>query len=402
MAIFRGRRLITGFAGAFVLFGIVFTNVMNLQTPAGAASLKSPVSVGFACSCSGPEASSIAIQAQVLKGWADYVNAHGGLAGHSVKLITKDDAASPVTALSEVTSLIAQDHVVAIIDGSDEDQAWAAYAKQHAVPVIGVNLSSTEVFTNADFFPTGQTINTLAPAVAAAAKKGKVTNLATVYCSEDPICASLASPIETAAKSLGLKSSFAEAISSSAPSYTAPCLAAEQAGANGIFVGEASQTVVSFATSCAKQSYKPVYVAESTAISNAFLSAPSMNGMIGIQNNLPAFDTSNAAVQTMTTALNHYVPGTTSSPNYSPGITTVWAGGLLLSAATQGISGTPTAAKITQGLFALKGETLGGISPPLTFHKGKATTIGCWFYMGVKDQKFTTPYGTKSSCVASS
>jgi branched-chain amino acid transport system substrate-binding protein len=392
----RGRLV-----GVLFLFGLAITTVVNVPAPAGAAPLKSPVAVGFACSCSGPEASSIAIQAQVLKGWADFVNARGGLAGHSVKLIVKDDAASPVTALSEVTSLITQDHVVAIIDGSDEDQAWASYAKGHAVPVVAVNLSSTQAYTNTDFFPTGQTINTLAPAVAAAAKKGKVNNLAVVYCSEDPICASLAPPIKSAAKSLGVKSTFAEAISSSAPSYTAPCLAAEQSGANGIFVGEASQTVVSLATSCEKQSYKPVYVAESTAISNAFLSAPSMVGMIGIQNNLPAFDTTNSAVRTMTTALNRYVPGTTTSPNYSPGITSVWAGGLLLSAATQGMSGTPSAATITQGLFALKGETLGGMSPPLTFHKGKATTIGCWFYMSVNNHKFTSPYGTQASCTNS-
>jgi branched-chain amino acid transport system substrate-binding protein len=57
-----------------------------------------------------------------------------------------------------------------------------------------------------------------------------------------------------------------------------------------------------------------------------------------------------------------------------------------------------TSAQILKGIYALHAETLGGLSPPLTFKKGKATTIDCWFYMSVKNQKFTTPYGTAAAC----
>jgi len=220
---------------------------------AKAASLKSPLNIGFECSCTGAEASSIAIQAHVLSGWASYENAHGGIAGHSVNLITMNDGLDPATSLSEVTKMVSQDHVLAIIDGSDVDSAWAPYVEKMGVPVLVANLSSSLAYSNPDFFPPGQTINTLATSIALAAKKGKVTNLATVYCSEDPICASLAPAIAMAAKAQGIKASYSGPISATAPNYAAPCLAAKQAGANGIFVGQASQVVLSFASSCTSQ-----------------------------------------------------------------------------------------------------------------------------------------------------
>jgi histidinol-phosphate/aromatic aminotransferase/cobyric acid decarboxylase-like protein len=64
--------------------------------------------------------------------------------------------------------MVEQDHVAAIIDGSDVSFAWAKFVQQHGVPVIEANLSNTVGFSNPDFFPVGQTINTLAPAIAGA------------------------------------------------------------------------------------------------------------------------------------------------------------------------------------------------------------------------------------------
>ncbi len=262
------------------------------------------------------------------------------------------------------------------------------------------NLSSTLAFSSPDFFPVGQTVNTLPESIAAAAKKANVKNLATMYCAEASVCAGLATPIAKAAHAVGVKSSYSAAISASAPNYTAPCLAAKQSGADGIFVGQASQVVVSFVSSCARQGYKPTYIAEASAISNAFLSSSALTGMIGSQNNLPAYVTTNTAIRTMTKALNRYVPGTVSSPNYSPYTTTVWAAGMLFAAAGTHISAdSAPSAQILKGLFALHGTTLQGLSPPLTFKQSHATTIGCWFYMSVRNQRYVAPYGTAPHCM---
>jgi branched-chain amino acid transport system substrate-binding protein len=389
----RGRAAVVVAALAVALASV------GWSAPAGAASKKSPVKIGFECSCSGALASSIAIQAKILTGWADEMNAHGGIAGHRVDLIVSDDALNPGTSLAEVTKMVEQDHVAAIIDGSDVSFAWAKFVQQHSVPVVEANLSNTVGFSNPDFFPVGQTINTLAPSIAAGAKKAKVTDLATVYCSEDPVCAQLVGPIAKAAHAVGIKSNYAAAISASAPSYTAQCLAAKQEGANGIFVGQASEVVVSFASSCAAQGYSPTYIAEASAISSAFLKSPALEGMVGIQNDLPAFVTRNRTIKAMDAALARYVPGTLTSPDFTPYATTVWAAGELLTAAAGRVRAAAiTPRDILAGLYSLHGATLGGITPPLTYHRGTPTTIACWFYMSVKGHHFEMPYGVKPSC----
>ena len=52
------------------------------------------------------------------------------------------------------------------------------------------------------------------------------------------------------------------------------------------------------------------------------------------------------------------------------------------------------------GLYALKNDTLGGMSPPLNFKKGQPNPINCWYWMKVSHGKFTTPYGTSPTCKA--
>jgi branched-chain amino acid transport system substrate-binding protein len=364
-------------------------------TPAG-----SPLLIGFECSCSGALASSTAIQLNIIKGWAAYENANGGIAGHPVKLIVGDDALNPGTSLTQVTKMVENNHVVAIIDGSDVDTSWGTFVAQHNVPVIGDALDSTLMFSSPDFFPEGQTIDTLAASVAAAAKRDGVTVLGLVYCSSDPVCAELAKPVQAAAKAIGIKAPFASAIPDSAPNYTAPCVAAKEAGVNGIFAAESSTVVLSFVSSCSAQGYTPKYLAEDGAVASSWLTSAGLQGLVSIENNLPAEDTSNPAVQTMTAALNKYEPGTVSSPDYGPGATGVWASGMLLAAAAQAgnIGATPTSADLLAGLYSLKSETIGGLSPPLTFQKGKPTSVDCWFYLGIQNHKFSSPYGTGSFC----
>ena len=57
-------------------------------------------------------------------------------------------------------------------------------------------------------------------------------------------------------------------------------------------------------------------------------------------------------------------------------------------------SGPVTSAEILKGLYALHGATLGGMAPPLTFHKGKPSPVDCWYWIRIQHGKFTTPYGT--------
>jgi len=64
------------------------------------------------------------------------------------------------------------------------------------------------------------------------------------------------------------------------------------------------------------------------------------------------------------------------------------------------VSTTPTAAEIYQGLYAFHGETLGGLTVPLTFAQGKTNTSNCGFAYAINSGKLSTPYGTTPICAA--
>ena len=82
-------------------------------------------------------------------------------------------------------------------------------------------------------------------------------------------------------------------------------------------------------------------------------------------------------------------------------MTDAWAGGMLFAAAAKAgnLGSNPTSAELISGLYALPhGDTLGGLTPPLTYQKGKATTVVCWFYAKIQNKKYTAPYGATPSC----
>lgn len=64
--------------------------------------------------------------------------------------------------------------------------------------------------------------------------------------------------------------------------------------------------------------------------------------------------------------------------------------------------GASSPAKVKAGLYALKGTTLGGLSPKLNFVKGKVTSVPCWFVVQIENKKETTPAGVQPQCVPGS
>jgi branched-chain amino acid transport system substrate-binding protein len=333
--------------------------------------------------------------------WADWENAHGGINGHSVKIIKMDDAGSATTALAQVTQMIQQDHVIALIDDSDVDSAWATYAQQHGVPVVGGNLASEAMFANPDFFPVGETSNVLQDGVVAGEKKVGISKLGIAYCTAVAACALSAGGLKTAASADGIGVVYSAKVADAATDYTAPCLAMQQAGANGVSVLSSEAVIENFANSCAAQGFSPKFVETFTSTSNAIVGLAALQGAIEVDPDVPSTDTAVPAIETMNQALNQYEPGTTTSSGWGPGQTDAWAGGMLFAAAAKAgnLGSNPTSAELISGLYALPhGDTLGGLTPPLTYQKGKATTVVCWFYAKIQNKKYTAPYGATPSC----
>ncbi len=182
-------------AGLSVVGGGALAQTAGASTP-------DTLEIGFICSCTGPEASTITQTPPAAQAWASWTNAHGGLDGHKVQIIVKDDGYNPATSLSDAQTLVETAHVLAIIDNSDEDQAWASYVKQQGVPSLG-DTDTEAGYTNSDFFTPGMTYKNSSAAVADAMKKAGVTKVADVYCAEVAICAQSVPLMSAAWKMVG-------------------------------------------------------------------------------------------------------------------------------------------------------------------------------------------------------
>jgi branched-chain amino acid transport system substrate-binding protein len=389
--------------GAVALCGGLTVAAGTLGQPATAASSAKPLMVGDLCSCTGPEASTISQTTAVVKAWASSVNTHGGIDGHQVQIVVKDDGYNPTTSMADAQALVQQNHIVAMIDNSDEDNVWATYMKQQKVPVIG-GTESQAGYTNSDFFPPGGTFNFSDGAGAVAAKKAGVKKEAILYCVEVAICSQATQEAKTISPKVGIQIVYTVGIGFAAPNYSAECIAAKQAGATAMSVGDASAIVTKVAMNCATQGYDPIELSADGSVAIAWLAIPSMEGNVDVQADLPWF-VHNAATRPMYAALAKYAPGVTTGPNFGEVVLQAWAAGVELQLAAQAghVGATPTAVQITNGLYALpKGTTLNGLSPPISFFKGKTASNGCFYQMGIKDKKFVELGGGKPFCVSKS
>jgi branched-chain amino acid transport system substrate-binding protein len=393
--VLSGGRIISAMA---VAAGLTLTTGA-LSQPASAAS-KAPVVIGDLCSCTGPEASTISQTTDVVNAWAKSVNAKGGLNGHQVQIVVKDDGYNPATSLADAQSLVQQSHVIAIFDNSDEDQAWETYIQTAKVPVLGATESDAG-YKNSDFFPPGGTFNYSDGAGAVAASKAHLKKEAILYCVEVAICQESSQEAKVLLPKVGMQLIYSTGISFSAPNYSAQCLAAKQSGADSLAVGDASAIVTKVAQDCATQGFTPTELSADGSVAIAWLTVPAMNGNIDVQGDIPWF-VHNSITKPMYAALNKYAPGVTTGPNFGEVVVQSWAAAVELELASAKLGAHPTSAQVLQGLYALKGTTLRGLSAPITFHKGGTASNPCFFEMGIKNSKFVTLNGGKYFCTPKS
>jgi branched-chain amino acid transport system substrate-binding protein len=399
----RGGRVSARLLTALTLAAGLTVAAGSLSQSAASAASKSQLLIGDLCSCTGPEASTISQTTDVVQAWAKSVNAKGGIDGHQIQITVKDDGYNPATSLADAQALVEQDHVVAILDNSDEDGSWASYIKTAKVPVIGATESDVG-YTNSDFFPPGGTFNYSDGAGAVAAQKAGVKKEAALYCVEVAICQQATEQGKALLPKVGIKMVYTAGIGFAAPNYSAECLAAKQSGADAMTVGDASAIVTKVAQNCATQGFTPRELSADGAVAIAWLGVPAMNGNIDVQADLPWF-VHNAATKPMYAALAKYAPAVPKGPNFGEVVIQAWAAGVELQLAAEAgkIGATPTAAQITKGLYALpKGTTLNGLSPPISFVKGKPASNNCFYEMGIKKATFVELAGGKPFCVPKS
>jgi branched-chain amino acid transport system substrate-binding protein len=394
---YRVRR--RSLAAAVILAAVgLAASACSSGSSGAASSSSSDIVLGVMGGFQGVTASSGGPAKPAIEAWASAVNAAGGLNGHQVKLIIKEDAGVASTAMANVRKLIQQDHVVAIVnDWSTADDEWGSYAQQQGVPVVG-GRDQVEFSTNPDFFPSGTSFVDLIAGFMQVGAKAGVKTIAVPYCSEIAACSQATGLIKQVGAPAGVTVVWSGSFSSSAPDYTAQCLAAKASGATAMSIAASSDADIKFAAACAQQGYDPLQLTSDSTITADWLKAPALNNTLATEEDAPWFLDTSPALQAFHAAMQKYQPAAAGSLNSSSIM--AWASGQLFAAAYKA-AGSPnnvTSAEIKQGLYALKGDTLGGIAPPLTFNKDKPNDIKCFFVIGIKDAKFVAPQGLTTSC----
>jgi branched-chain amino acid transport system substrate-binding protein len=383
--------------------GILTTVAASGSQPAGAAS--APIKIGVVCGCTGPLAAAVVDVPKIYAAWADSVNAAGGINGHKIQLIEKDDESDPTTSTAIVHTFVETDHVVAVLDASNNDAAWATYLQTQKVPVVGMDTSAAPYYTSPDFYPEGQTEDSLFSGIIQAVKQagGSSPKFALFYCAEAVQCQEGIAPLQAAAKGAHETVVATLEVSASAPNYTAQCLAAKEAGATVIFTADAQQVDEKIIQDCYAQGYKPKVVIDGEILLPSLTTTPAINqDTYFTVPNFPYF-AKLPAITAMNKALDKYAPGVRKDVNYGELPMETWVAGKMFEAAAAagglGAGGkAPTSAQLIKGLNSLHGTTLGGLAPALNFAAGKPHPIDCWYYALLKKGKYSTPLGLKPVC----
>ncbi|MGH9035523.1 MAG: ABC transporter substrate-binding protein, partial [Acidimicrobiia bacterium] len=335
------------------------------------------------------------VMAQVV---ARYTNDRGGLDGHPIQIISGDAGGDPARALSLARDMVENKGAVAFVGTLMVFSGYGPrdYLEERKIPVIGgdgtinVWLESPMYFTSSANFP-GISFGAVKGLVDLGKKK-----IALFHCVEAEQCKTWRDTAVAKAPSLGAEIVYEAQVSLAQPDFTAECVSAQRAGADGVMTGVDGPSIVRFARSCSQQGYKPQLMTASLAVIESIAKDPNLDGLMAPQGNFPHMADDLPAEREYHAARQQYAP----SLENSPAVATVWTGGVLLREVSKTLPpGKVTSADFFPGLHAIKNNTLGGLVGPLTFNAGGvASEVRCVFFIRVVGGKFTPPYGSKQQC----
>jgi len=383
-------------AGASGTSGSSDAAVVSGAAPSPGAASGAPIVVGEIGDYSGVIGSALTPMKDAFGAWVNWINARGGINGHPIQLYVADDGNDPARSLAIARDFVENRHVIALVNFTPADGAEVAvseYAEEQGIPIIGGGGFNDVWWESPVMFPISPANVPWAYARAKVSADLGFEKVAVVHCVEASVCEAQANDWEVAANQLGLDVVYSAGSSLGAPDYTAECLNAQSRGAESIYVILDANSVGRMAVSCARQGYRPTFV----LAGGGDPVVPELEGAVSMAGSFPWFLTSGTpALEEWGEALNTYAPGTARNAFAAHG----WVAGKLLELVAAGVSETPTSDDLFRGLWRLRGETLGGLSIPLTYTEGQpAARGGCAFLIQVSDGRWTAPNGlTQSAC----
>jgi branched-chain amino acid transport system substrate-binding protein len=409
MLLRRFRYWATGVILVLVIaMGVGACSNSNTTNSAGSAtgsasskSYKGTIVIGNIGTYTGPLASTLGGIPQVLNAWSTIVNNQGGLDGYKVNLVNDDVGSAPAgTDLRDAQQLINNDHAAAIIDyeGNNADAAWLKYADAANVPVlVGVPLGIADI-ANKDVFPISTTVLAYIASVESLAK----THGSKFGIADEQASSATAQLFKAFAPAFGLQIPVAVQLNPESPDFTAFCSLAK--GVQSYFVAGPSSFTTNIGDQCHGQGLAAPQILGSHEVLPAWKADPAFNGS-GIIDFLatPFWSTATpagAAYRNMLAKYTQGIIGTELDQTYPE---SAWALGQLISTTTARVKGTLSGPTLKAALYTFKGETLGGLTQPLTFTPNQPTDLRCYFSWTISNKNYLVPPGGGTPhCISSS
>jgi branched-chain amino acid transport system substrate-binding protein len=364
---------------------------------ANCAANQSQVVLGNIGSYSGLAGAALPGSQPAIQAWSQWVNAHGGLHCHPVKLVSADDGADPARALSLAKDMVESQGAIGFV--SDMVPLTISgirpYVEQQGVPVVGGDVSLADWIQSPMLFPSGTDADSFRQAQVREFASAGLNKLAILYCGETPSCSQGANYIINHPPP-GVQIVYSAEISVAQTNFTTECLQAKNKGATALYVASEGNSLIHIARDCAQQSYKPRFSAASIAVLPQMASIPSLDGMIALIGNAPWFETNTTGVREFRQAMAQYAPN---APITAAALA-AFASGLIVQKAASSFGAHPTAKDLVSGLDALQGYTADGLTPPLTYHAGQGSgPVPCYFLITVQNGNWVAPNGANAKCL---
>jgi branched-chain amino acid transport system substrate-binding protein len=345
------------------------------QAGAGTAGTKGEIVLGSLGTSSGVLGAVSGPAPPAIKAWASWTNAHGGLAGHPVRVILADAGGDPGKAQSIVRQFVEQDHVAAVFYDYmfTEKQAVLPYLEQKQVPLIGtIGGDTSGDHSPIDFNPLlgpdqGDAWSFILGTHTIAPDKKK---LASFYCREANTCSVQEQSFKKLLPWEGMQLVYEAQVSLAQPDYTSEVLQAKNAGADVILTLVDSQSVIRIAQAAHRQGWNVQLAGTYNLAQNLILQgSKDLEGLILTQRTA-SFQTS-PKLQDYRDAIAQYQPGGATG-DLGAGVFVV---GKMLAKIAPQLPDKPGPADMLKALYSLHGEKLDGLLPGITFNQGEHVNV---------------------------
>lgn len=374
-------------------------------TSAGCTAPGAPLNLGQVGSFSGVLGAISASAKTSLAIWAKHVNARGGVACHPVTVYAADDGADPSRGAAAAQDLIVNKKVSALVGifSPLSLPAILPVLEKHKVPVVGGDGVDFAWNSHPLLFPQGASLEGLIEVGLQQNVRDGIKRLGLLYCVEASICTSMAKLMPAKAKEAGAEMVYQSPVSLTQTDFTAQCQNAKNANVEGFGMGVDGSAIARVARSCAALGYFPKFISGGGVISPAQSKDPGIrrNTMSVATPNAPWMLTDLPGQKEYAGALAQYAPGIETDANSM----TAWASAKLFEAAIAKLGPAARAkpilsADVLTGLGKVRNETLGGLSPPITFtpNQKSAPHIKCIYFEVLTDKGWTAPRGSNYVC----